>query len=70
MSSDLRGFDPSNWISQAEAARIRNVTRQAISQLVKAGRIRTLEIGGRTLVQRQDVEEFSPLPPGRPAKND
>ncbi len=70
MSSDLRGFDPSNWISQAEAARIRNVSRQAISQLVKAGRIRTLEIGGRTLVQRQDVEEFIPLPPGRPAKHD
>lgn len=57
---------PDEWISQAEAARLRNVTRQAISLLVKKGRLRTLKIGGRLLVRRQEVEAFTPEPAGRP----
>lgn len=68
MSTDkLSAFlDPSDWISQAEAARLRNVSRQAIAQLVSNGRLRTLEIGGRSLVNRSDVLTFEPHPPGRP----
>jgi excisionase family DNA binding protein len=66
MSSHLR--DPSDWISQAEAARLRGVSRQAIALLVKKGRLSTLKIGGRLLVQRKDVEEFKPEPAGRPPK--
>jgi excisionase family DNA binding protein len=66
MSSHLR--DPSDWISQAEAARLRGVSRQAIALLVKKGRLPTLKIGGRLLVQRKDVEEFKPEPAGRPPK--
>jgi len=34
------------WISQAEAAKLRGVSRQAIAQLVKRGRFETLLIGG------------------------
>ena len=60
--------DPSEWISQSEAARIRGVTRQAIALLVKRGRLAVLEIGGRLLVRRKDVEAFVPDPPGRPPK--
>jgi len=56
------------WISQAEAARLRNVSRQAISLLVKKGRLPVLTIGGRVFVRRKEVEEFTPEPPGRPPK--
>jgi excisionase family DNA binding protein len=60
--------EPDEWISQAEAARIRNVSRQAISLLVKKGRLPVLKIGGRVLVHRKEVEEFTPDPAGRPPK--
>lgn len=53
------------WVSQAEAARLRSVSRQAISKLVRNGRLRTLGIGGRLLVHRGDLLAFQPSPPGR-----
>jgi excisionase family DNA binding protein len=56
------------WISQAEAARIRGVSRQAIGRLLKRQRLQTLKIGGRLLVRRSDVERFSAQSPGRPPK--
>lgn len=59
-------MDPAEWVSQAEAARLRNVSRQAIAKLVSNGRFRTLEVGGRSLVSRADVLAFEPNPPGRP----
>lgn len=58
--------DPNEWISQAEAARLRGVSRQAIALLVKKGRLSVLKIGGRLLVRRKEVEEFTPEPAGRP----
>ena len=60
--------DPTEWISQAEAARVRSVSRQAIALLVKKGRLPVLKIGGRVLVRRKEVEEFTPEPAGRPPK--
>ena len=60
--------EPDEWISQAEAARIRKVSRQAISLLAKKGRLPVLKIGGRVLVHRKEVEEFMPEPAGRPPK--
>ena len=60
------GFDFTDWITQAEAARLRKVTRQAIARLVGNGRLRTLDIGGRSFVNRSDVLAFEPHPPGRP----
>lgn len=45
-------FDPSAWISQAEAARIRGVTRQAMHRLIQRGKLSTLEVGGHVLVSR------------------
>ena len=53
-------------MSQAEAARLRGVTRQAISKLVKKGRLRTINLAGHVLVSRFDVENFEPLEAGRP----
>ena len=57
----------SAWISQAEAARIRGVTRQAVSKLVEKGRFRTRTVAGRTLVHRDDV---TPGAPTRPAASE
>jgi excisionase family DNA binding protein len=63
---DEEKIDPTEWISQSEAARIRGISRQAISKLVKKGRIRSLIIAGHTLVNRQEVENFEPQDAGRP----
>lgn len=63
-SADL--FDPGEWISQAEASRIRGVSRQAIAKLVSSGRLRTVAIGGRAFVNRTEVLNFEPNPAGRP----
>jgi len=67
MSSNFK--DPDDWISQAEAARLRGVSRQAIALLVKRGRLKVFRIGGRLLVNRQEIEKFKPEDAGRP-RND
>jgi excisionase family DNA binding protein len=59
-------FEPAEWINQSDAARLRGVSRQAIAKLAANGRLRTLVVGGRTLVSRRDVVAFAPNPPGRP----
>lgn len=59
-------MQPEDWISQAEAARRRNVSKQAIAKLVKAGRLRVLRLGGHILINKHDVENFTPQKPGRP----
>lgn len=61
-------FDPQDWITKAEAARIRGVTRQAIAKLVNKGKLSTLEIAGGTLVKRSEVEAYKPELGGRPAR--
>ena len=61
-------FNKSDWISQAEAARIRGVTRQAIYKLVKKGKLKSLEIGGHILVNKMDLFKFEPDKGGRPKK--
>lgn len=57
---------PSDWISQAEAAQLRGISRQAISKLVRKGRLKSMVIGGHTLVSRTDVLSFQPRAAGRP----
>jgi excisionase family DNA binding protein len=53
-------------MSQAEAAQLRGVSRQAISKLVRKGRLRSVIVGGHTLVSRADVLSFRPRAAGRP----
>lgn len=65
MSTNITEATAEEWISQAEAARIRGVSRQAIGRLIKRKRLRTLKIGGRLLVRRKDVEDFQAEPAGR-----
>ena len=62
------GEELSDWISQAEAARLQGVTRQAISKLVKSGRLKTLTIAGKVLVSRSGVEGYIPETAGRPSR--
>jgi hypothetical protein len=57
-----------DWITQAEAARLRNVTPQAITSLIATARVRTINFGGRLFVSREDVAKFKALPRGRKAK--
>ena len=66
-----KAFDtPEDWISQAEAARIRGVSQQAIKNLITRGRLLTFEIGGKILVKRSEVESFEAISVGRPPKKD
>lgn len=51
-------------ISQAEASRIRGVTRAAIRDLIRRQRLRSVEVGGRELVYRSEVEAFEKDKPG------
>ncbi len=55
---------PEDWVSQAEAARMRKTSRQAIARLIARGRLKTVTIAGRTLVNRADVLTFSQRTPG------
>jgi predicted DNA-binding protein (UPF0251 family) len=61
---------PEGWITQAEAARIRGVSQQAIDNLVKRNRFKTLKLGEKTLLNRVDIANYQPQPPGpRPRKS-
>jgi hypothetical protein len=55
-------------ISQADAAGLRGVSRASINELVKRGRLKTVEIGGKIFLYRSEVENFEPQPGGRPPK--
>jgi excisionase family DNA binding protein len=49
----------SDLISQAEAGRLRGVSRNAIADLIRRGRLNFVEVAGRTLVYRSEVEGFT-----------
>lgn len=59
--------DLEDLITQAEAARLRGVSREAIYGLVARGKLQTVEIGGQKFVRRSEVENYTPEPGGRPA---
>lgn len=66
--SEQEGNDMADLISQAEAARLRGVTRAAIQDLVRRGRIRAVDVGGRALVYRSEIVNYEQGEPGRPRK--
>ena len=53
-------------ITQAEAARMRGVSREAIYGLVARGKLSIVEIGGQKFVRRSEVESYIPESGGRP----
>ena len=61
-------FNPDEWITKAEAARIRGVSRQAIGKLARKGKFATFEIAGNVLLKKKDVEGYQPEPGGRPSE--
>jgi len=62
-------IDPSELVSQQQAAEMRRVSFQAIQDLVRRGRLTTIEVGGRKYLFRKEVEAFEPLAAGRPRKD-
>jgi hypothetical protein len=56
------------YISQAEAGRIRGVSKQAIADLLRRGRLTAVSVAGRKLVLRTEVEAFEPKPVGHAPK--
>jgi excisionase family DNA binding protein len=65
-----RAADLSDLISQAEAARIRGVSRAAITDLIRRGRLRFVTVAGRKLVFRSQVETYERGAAGRPKKRE
>jgi predicted DNA-binding protein YlxM (UPF0122 family) len=57
-SSKSRPQKTSEWVSKSEAARLRGVSRQAIWELVKRGRLRPFVQNGRAYLKRADVLNF------------
>lgn len=70
-SHEVSGVD--DLISQTEAAQLRGVTRSAIADLIRRGKLQTVEIAGRPLLRRADVLAFEPgvggWPKGRSRKS-
>ena len=57
------------YFSQAEAARHRGVSKQAIAELIRRGRLTPVEVAGRTVVLRSEIEGFVARPKfGNPPK--
>jgi hypothetical protein len=66
MSTDYPRGGRVELISQAQAARLRGVSRQAIAKFVKLGRIRTTKVAGRIFVYRSDIVNYQVRAVGRP----
>jgi excisionase family DNA binding protein len=58
----------SDLISISEAARVREVSHAAIQNLIRRGKLSSVEIGGRRFLSRSEVESYEPEPVGRPPK--
>lgn len=61
--------DTDDLITQTEAAELRDSTVAAINELVRRGRLRSIERFGKTLVFRSEVTAYQPSKGGRPPKS-
>jgi IS30 family transposase len=61
----IKVFNDKHWISKSEAARLRGVSRQAIWELVKRGRLVPAAYGRRMYLRRSDVLNFERGKKGR-----
>lgn len=66
--TDDNSPDLNELITPTQAAKIRGVTRAAITSLIKRQRLRAIEIAGRPFLRRSDVENFAPEKPGPKAQ--
>ena len=68
-SKTIHKEDSKKYLSQAEAARRRGVSDQAIANLIRRGRLTTVEVAGRIVVLRSEIEGFVARPKfGNPPK--
>ncbi len=65
----MKALNLDDLITQAEAAKLRGVTREAIYNLVARRRLQTVEIGGQKFVRRSEILDFEALPAGRPPES-
>src|SRR5579859_2500565 len=61
----IKVFNPKHWVSKSEAARLRGVSRQAIWELVRRGRLVPAAYGRRMYLRRSDVLNLKRRKPGR-----
>ena len=54
--------DSRKYLSQAEAARLRGVSKQAIAALIERRRLTPVEVAGRIVVLRSEIEGFVARP--------
>jgi excisionase family DNA binding protein len=57
-----------DWLTAAEAARRKGVSRQLVARAIKRGDLRGIRWGQFYVVHRADVEAWKPLARGRPRK--
>jgi len=62
----MAASDLQDLITQAEAARLRGVSREAIYGLVARGKLSVIKIGGQKFLRRSEVENYTPAVGGRP----
>jgi predicted XRE-type DNA-binding protein len=68
-SKTVHKEDSKKYLSQAEAARLRGVSKQAIAALIQRGRLTPVEVAGRIVVLRSEIEGFVARPKfGNPPK--
>ena len=64
VNPDLQTFNPVDWITRSEAARLRKVSRQAIWDLVNRKRVTTMVVHGRIYLSRAELLNFKRRPRG------
>jgi len=57
-------FNPEDLVSQATAARMRGVSKQAITGLIQRGKLTTVVIDDHVFLLKREVENFKPDMPG------
>src|SRR5690349_11553148 len=64
ITRDSGHMDLNNIVSQAAAARMLGITRQAVASLINRGRLKTVRVDGVPYVYRSSVEGFQKRKPG------
>jgi hypothetical protein len=66
MVMNSEAINPRDLITRTQAAELRGVSRAAIGDLIKRGRLHPIDIAGRAFLSRHEVESFEPELGGRP----
>jgi excisionase family DNA binding protein len=53
------------WLTTPEAAKILNVTRQRVHQLIQSGALPGIKRGDRWFVRQTDLDRYRRLPEGK-----